>query len=70
MTVIEPTPRSAGPRRGNLQLLIHPHEPVEIGDDITVTVIRVERDRVTLAIEAPRDIPILRAGAKRRESTT
>ena len=35
-------------------------ETILIGDDIKVTVARIERDHVRLRIEAPREIPILR----------
>ena len=39
-------------------------EQIRIGDDVVVTVSRVEGHRVTLAIDAPRSIRILRAELK------
>jgi len=36
-------------------------EQVYIGDNIIVTVVNIDRGRITLGFEAPRDVPILRA---------
>ncbi|GAA4460692.1 carbon storage regulator [Novipirellula rosea] len=36
-------------------------ESIRLGDDIVLTVTRTKGNRVQLAIEAPRDIPIRRA---------
>ena len=36
-------------------------EKIYIGDDIVITVVRLERDKVRLGIEAPRDVNIVRA---------
>ena len=36
-------------------------EKVYIGDNIIVTVVNIDRGRITLGFEAPRDVPILRA---------
>jgi carbon storage regulator len=33
---------------------------IRLGDDITVTIVRLTRDQVRLGIEAPRDIRVLR----------
>lgn len=35
-------------------------EEIKIGDDITITVTRISRNRVRLGIDAPKDVPILR----------
>ena len=35
-------------------------EKIFIGDDITITVTLIDRDRVRLGIDAPRDVPIYR----------
>lgn len=37
------------------------NETVKIGDDIEVTVVQISRGRVRLAIQAPREVPILRS---------
>ncbi len=42
-------------------------ERVLIGDDIIVTVIRIDRGKVRLAFEAPRDVSIDRAEVRERE---
>lgn len=44
-----------------LVLSRRPEESIRIGDNITVKVLRVDRGRVRLGIDAPPDIPILRA---------
>ena len=33
---------------------------IRLGDDITVTIVRLTRDQVRLGIDAPRDIRVLR----------
>jgi carbon storage regulator len=33
---------------------------IMIGDDIIITVVKIERDTVRLGIEAPRDVPVHR----------
>jgi carbon storage regulator len=35
-------------------------EKVQIGDGIVITVVDIERNKVRLGIEAPRDVPIYR----------
>lgn len=56
----------------------HRGEVIRIGDDITVTVGLIDRGKVRLKIEAPREVKILRAelldrgpapGAKTQEET-
>lgn len=42
-------------------------EKIHIGPDIVVTVIEIQRGRVRLGIEAPKDVPIIRPDAKRKE---
>jgi carbon storage regulator len=36
------------------------HESIKIGDDITVTIVRLGRGRVQIGIEAPEDVRIRR----------
>lgn len=38
-----------------------PGEKIQIGDNITITVVRVSSDNVRLGIEAPREIEVLRS---------
>jgi len=42
-------------------------ESIRIGDDITVTVVDAAHGRATLAIEAPRAVPILRSELEDRQ---
>ena len=42
-------------------------EKLLIGDDVVITVVRIGADKVRLAIEAPRDVKILRAEVIDRE---
>jgi carbon storage regulator len=37
-----------------------PQESIQIGSDITVTVVQVAGDKVTISIDAPRNIRIIR----------
>ncbi len=46
-----------------------PMQQIRIGNDITVTVVKVERNTVRVAIEAPRDIRILRGELEPFEPT-
>ena len=39
------------------------NEKIQIGDDITITVLEVSGDRVKIGIDAPRDVPIRRPEA-------
>lgn len=41
-----------------LVLARHVGESILIGDDIIITVVRIEGDRVALGINAPKEIPI------------
>jgi carbon storage regulator len=43
-----------------LVLTRHMDESIAIGEQIVITVLAIEGDRVKLGISAPRDIPILR----------
>ncbi|QDU62243.1 Carbon storage regulator [Planctomycetes bacterium Pan216] len=43
-----------------LVLTRKPSEKIVIGDKITVTVVRVDGNKVRLGIEAPPDVPIFR----------
>ncbi len=44
-----------------LALTRKPFETIHIGDDIRVTVVEVRGNAVRLAIDAPKEIPIIRA---------
>lgn len=35
-------------------------ESIRIGDNITVTVVDIDRNKIRLGIEAPRDVPVYR----------
>jgi len=37
------------------------NESIVIGDDIVVTVVEIQGDKVRLGIEAPRDVPVHRS---------
>lgn len=41
-----------------------PQEGIQIGPDITVTVVQVDGDKVRISIEAPADVRILRTELK------
>jgi len=43
-----------------LVLARRPEERIIIADQIVVTVLRIEGDRVTLGIEAPAGVPVMR----------
>ncbi len=45
-------------------------EEIRIGDDIIISVLEVKRNHIKIGIEAPRDVPILRAELQRREPDT
>ncbi len=47
----------------SLTLTRRPQERICIGDQITVTVVRIRQGRVKLAIEAPEELDIWREGA-------
>jgi carbon storage regulator len=54
-----------------LVLMRHPGESIQIGPDIVVTLIALERNRARIGIEAPRDVAIDReeiAEKKRQEA--
>ncbi|WP_442509345.1 carbon storage regulator [Novipirellula sp. SH528] len=44
-------------------------ESIRLGDDIVLTVTRAKGNRVQLAIEAPRDVPIRRAELDSKPAT-
>lgn len=46
-----------------LYLTRSPKEAIRIGDEITVVVLKAKGDRVTLGIEAPREVGVGREGA-------
>ena len=43
-------------------------QQIKIGDDITVTVVRVEGNRVRIGVSAPRDVRILRGELDAKEA--
>jgi carbon storage regulator len=50
-----------------LVLQREPEQSILIGEDIVVTVLRIEHGRVRLGIDAPRDVQIIRDDAVRTE---
>ena len=44
-------------------------EKIKLGEDITLTVVRVSGDRVRIGIEAPREMVILRKELEAEENT-
>jgi len=47
-------------RTGNLIITRRRHEAFRIGESVRVTVVRIDGERVTLAIEAPTCVTVLR----------
>lgn len=47
-------------RMGNLVISRRRHESFNIGESIKVTIVRIDGDRVRLAIEAPTCVTVLR----------
>lgn len=43
-----------------LVLTRRPGQSLRIGDDVEVTVVRIEGDRVVLGVLAPREVPVVR----------
>ena len=43
-------------------------QQIKIGDDITLTVVRIDANRVRIGVAAPRDIRILRGELESRDS--
>lgn len=50
-----------------LKLSLTPGEYLTIGEDVVVQVYRAENGRAYLAIDAPREIPIVRGTVRERE---
>ena len=50
-----------------LKLSLAPGEYLTIGDDIVVQVYRAENGRSYLAIDAPRDVPVVRGAVRERQ---
>lgn len=44
-------------------------ETLQIGNDISVTVVEVNGNQVRIGIAAPKDVPIMRDDAKKRQPT-
>lgn len=44
----------------------YPQQKIQIGENIFITVVRVEGQQVRIGIDAPKDVPILRDNAKVR----
>lgn len=53
-----------------LKLSLTPGEYLTIGDDIVVQLYRSEGGRAYLAVQAPRDVPILRGAVAERNGGT
>lgn len=47
-----------------LVLTRKPQEKIQIGDNITITLVKVQGGRIRIGIEAPADVPVLRAELK------
>ena len=47
-----------------------PSEKIHLGDNITVTVVKIGNGKVRLGFEAPDDLPIVRAELKARDAAT
>ena len=45
-------------------------EQIKIGDDITITVVKVNNRQIRLGIEAPRDVRVVRAELEQRDSNS
>jgi carbon storage regulator len=56
-------------RKGTTMLVLtrHATERIYIGDEIVLTVIAVDRGKVRLGIEAPKDVPIARDDYRPKE---
>lgn len=50
-----------------LKLSLAPGEYLTIGENVVVQVYRAENGRTYLAIDAPRDVPIVRGAVRERE---
>ncbi|EPY2273348.1 carbon storage regulator [Clostridium sporogenes] len=50
-----------------LVLGIHTGEEINVGADIKLTFIKVKENTVRIAIDAPKEVPILRAGVQDKE---
>lgn len=44
-------------------------ETIKIGDDIELMILRIDRERVRIGIEAPRDVVVVRGELQPKEST-
>lgn len=44
-------------------------QSIKIGDDITISVVRIEKGNVRLGIEAPLDVAIVRDDVKKTKGT-
>ena len=51
-----------------LAITRRPRETVLIGDDIVIQIIEIKGDKVRLAIDAPRDVKILRGELQDRDT--
>lgn len=41
-------------------------EQIKLGDDITITVIRIDENKVRIGVEAPKDVRVLRGELKEK----
>lgn len=56
--------------KGNLIIARKAGQKIMIGNDVLVTICRINSSTVSVSIEAPKAVPILRAELRDREQTT
>lgn len=50
-----------------LVLTRKPNQSIQIGDNITINVVRVRGNTIKLGIEAPREVPVIRSELKEKK---
>jgi carbon storage regulator len=51
-----------------LELVRRLYKSIHVGDDVVITVLRVEGDKVRLGIKAPRDVPVDREEVRKKKN--